>query len=260
MYYNDAMSKQHIVKSKSESRWRRLLRYRMAYGEMIPPEARVDPEAFSEEEFPVFCPDCDYLLRGLPDGRCPECGRYFERGRLLVEQYAIEAGKRYWKRTSKYAKWTSIAGFTPLIAFWLFCFLTSLIGPEKFNIRQVDLFFQLMPFLLGMGVLATILLFISGALYIRLSVVSNRNCKKVFNAIDRSDSVFTKAKRYSWILRAVCAIFAVAVIAWVVLSDSSDFRYYWRKQLRIVIPISLALIVGAILFLVLRIYKRTRSK
>lgn len=49
--------------------------------------ARVDPALFAEDEFPVYCPKCDYLLRGLPDGRCPECGTDFDKGRLLVEQY-----------------------------------------------------------------------------------------------------------------------------------------------------------------------------
>ena len=70
--------------------WRRLLRYRIAYRRIIPPEARVDPSLFPEEEFPVLCSKCNYLLRGLPESRCSECGREFDRGRLLVEQYVLE--------------------------------------------------------------------------------------------------------------------------------------------------------------------------
>jgi hypothetical protein len=58
-------------------------------GKVISQETRVDPARFAENEFPVFCRKCDYALRGLPDGHCPECGTEFQRGRLLVEQYVL---------------------------------------------------------------------------------------------------------------------------------------------------------------------------
>lgn len=66
----------------------------------VPPDARVDPAGFSEEEYPVVCPKCTYLLRGLADGRCPECGTPFDRGQLLVRQYVTRrwqygGGKRF---------------------------------------------------------------------------------------------------------------------------------------------------------------------
>jgi len=35
--------------------FRKLFRYRTAYGEIIPPDARVDPDDFPEEEFPLYC-------------------------------------------------------------------------------------------------------------------------------------------------------------------------------------------------------------
>jgi hypothetical protein len=54
----------------------------------LPQGVHVDPEAFPEETYPVHCLQCGYALRGLPDGRCPECGEAFERGHLLVELYA----------------------------------------------------------------------------------------------------------------------------------------------------------------------------
>jgi hypothetical protein len=60
---------------------------------VIPGDARVDPEHFPEEDFPVHCPRCEYLLRGLAEERCPECGEPFDRGRLLVLQYAVRATK-----------------------------------------------------------------------------------------------------------------------------------------------------------------------
>jgi len=66
----------------------------------VPADAVADTDLLPEDEFPVRCPKCDYLLRGLPDGRCPECGEPFERGELLVRQYVFEHGYAMWKATS----------------------------------------------------------------------------------------------------------------------------------------------------------------
>lgn len=38
---------------------------------VIPAGARVDATRFSDDEFPVECPKCGYLLRGLSSDRCP---------------------------------------------------------------------------------------------------------------------------------------------------------------------------------------------
>lgn len=64
------------------------------YGRDVLPDARVDPGNFSHEEFPVACPHCEYLLKTATN-RCSECGRELDRGRLIVEQYAIEGGRRF---------------------------------------------------------------------------------------------------------------------------------------------------------------------
>jgi hypothetical protein len=66
---------------------------------IIPADAQVDVKRLPEDEFPVYCPKCEYLLRGLPDGRCPECGSPFERGELLLRQYVREGGVRFFERT-----------------------------------------------------------------------------------------------------------------------------------------------------------------
>jgi len=66
---------------------------------VIPRDARVDPALFPDDEFPIFCRACEYDLRGLPDGPCPECGTPFERGRELVLSYVYYPLGRMWWHT-----------------------------------------------------------------------------------------------------------------------------------------------------------------
>src|SRR3954471_8848655 len=35
-------------------------------------------DEFPATELPPRCLECNYVLRGLPEPRCPECGRYFD--------------------------------------------------------------------------------------------------------------------------------------------------------------------------------------
>jgi hypothetical protein len=74
---------------------------------VIPNDAVVDPTRFPEDKFPTYCDACGYLLRGIPDGNCPECGKPFARGRLLVMQYVISYGWTSW-RGSRSAKWARV--------------------------------------------------------------------------------------------------------------------------------------------------------
>lgn len=91
---------------------------------VIPRNAAVDPARFSEQEFPVTCPKCGYLLRGLPDGNCPECGKPFERGRLLVLQYVHEWSGKLWRqsRPGIWCRRLFVLGFV-LYAAWLVGFI-----------------------------------------------------------------------------------------------------------------------------------------
>ncbi len=62
------------------------------------PDFRVDPAFFPEDEFPIFCLKCKYELRGLPDGRCPECGEPLDRSRQLVECCVLRYGHGFGRR------------------------------------------------------------------------------------------------------------------------------------------------------------------
>lgn len=77
--------------------WLRWLNRPLFGTRVISPDARVDPAGFPEDEFPVECPKCSYLLRGLSDARCPECGEPFDRGRLIVEQYVRQRALNVWE-------------------------------------------------------------------------------------------------------------------------------------------------------------------
>jgi hypothetical protein len=77
----------------------------------IPRDTRVDPSQFPETEFPLHCPCCGYLLRGVPDGPCPECGTPFERSLRIVQQYVREPWSvhQYPTRFARFARGVSRA-------------------------------------------------------------------------------------------------------------------------------------------------------
>jgi hypothetical protein len=86
----------------------------------LPPDARVDPDQFPPDEFPVYCMQCGYDLRGLVEPRCPECGQAFDRGRLLVDQYVRcrrpRSDRRY--RAGSRLSWVGCALMILLLAGW----------------------------------------------------------------------------------------------------------------------------------------------
>ena len=115
-----ALQKRGVSVSRGLSAKVRRLLYRPLFGTfVVPKDARVDPALFSEEEFPVFCPKCRYSLRGLRDGLCPECGRPFERGALLVQQYVF--GKQLWRLTllGRVGRWCVVGGLVCVLTFFL---------------------------------------------------------------------------------------------------------------------------------------------
>ena len=245
------------MQSQKPSRWKRLLRHRPAYGGLIPPEAQVDPNLFPDDRYPVWCPDCDYLLRGLPDGRCPECGRSFEKGRLLVEQYVIEQGRRNWKRTSRWAKWTLVIGIAlyfiakvPLILMWL------LSEQEKLNVQITRFLFELMPLVLGMQAIGVLFFLISMVVSIILDSRTRKKCKQVFDAIDRSTPTFQRANHYGRILMIAFFVLMAAWFGWSIATDDDWHRYYGKHPFQFVMAVFAATIVGCVALLGSQLRKR----
>lgn len=74
---------------------------------MEPSASKLTPVTSSENTFDVtydlFCPECDYNLRDLPERRCPECGTDFDPTTLRVSRipwvHRKELGflRAYWK-------------------------------------------------------------------------------------------------------------------------------------------------------------------
>lgn len=236
----------------SMPRLRNFLRHRVAYGQVIPPDARVSPEEFPEDEFPVYCPGCDYLLRGLQGHYCPECGREFERGRLLVEQYVIEQGKRCCGWTSRFAWWTGLAGVVGLLAFGggiiQAAWGRSLVSGVPF--------YTVMSTLMLVGILAAGFLLVSIALSLRLAFASKAKGKRVFSAIDKSCPAYKKAQQGGWILVAIWLAAMAGVFIWDLRDD--DFRRWvdWSRPTRVLLPLGAAAAVGVIFFLITKARNR----
>lgn len=100
----------------------------------------VDPAQFPEREFPVRCMRCAYLLQGLDEARCPECGDPFDRGILLVEQYIrdrlpqCDSGRRVARRIMMVA---AIITFVPLIAVGALLWLATSVAANSGGRMQI---------------------------------------------------------------------------------------------------------------------------
>jgi hypothetical protein len=127
--------------------------------------ARLDSSRFTEDEFPVSCARCGYLLRGLPDGLCPECGEPFDRAGLLVQEYIHDPVRH----PVTHARWKLIER----VAFVYVIVFLALV----FSIPLLVLFFQAasVPLWLKIpigAVVAAAVLFLAGASIIYVAVAA----------------------------------------------------------------------------------------
>jgi hypothetical protein len=243
------------------------IRRLLSYSAGIPPDTRVDPDRFPEDRFPLYCPQCDYLLRGLSCHRCPECGQEFERGRLLVEQYVLEGGRAAWKRTFKYVRWTGAGGFVlgcipglllGLVASGLGWFGVQ--GPAM--LKVMDWFGALIPVLMVVMAIGVALLFASAILLARYALLARAQCVEVYKAIDREAPSFKAARRYRWILGIVFAILCGIPLLFCSprRSESGElaalFRYYREQPFQAILLLGPVLIVGILLVVAIRLRRR----
>ncbi|HPD30650.1 MAG TPA: hypothetical protein PLL20_11690 [Phycisphaerae bacterium] len=203
------------------SRYQRFLRWAAARRLVIPRDTRVDPSLLSEERFPVSCPKCEYLLRGLPDGRCPECGREFDHGKLLVEQYVGEAGKRSHPVTSKWTFRMWLAGALLLVCGGMLPSLMQWVEQRAAGLRQTpgsDRLLRACVFtMIGAQLVGLSLLAVAFVLDLRLAIVSRRKRRQILDAIDRNQPGFVEAQRAIWVTPALLLGLGAAFGTWYLL-------------------------------------------
>lgn len=206
-------------KDANKTGWLQRLRgYRFSRLGIIPPETRVDPAAFSEDEFPVVCPQCNYQLRGLPHNTCPECGRPFDRGRLLVEQYVIERGKRHRCQTHKalnLAMWFIVAavGVLSLAAMRVYKLILDRIVQGRLGSTR-PLTSILTSVLYSTVAIAAVLLPIAYAIR-KPEAKASQLAKRVFEGIDRDDPVFFRDPRWRWGALLLAWILILAIFGFI---------------------------------------------
>lgn len=200
-------------------RLRRLARFRMCEGAVIPPETRVDPSRFSEDEFPVSCPQCEYELRGLSGECCPECGRPFDRGRLLVEQYLLCRDLPL-SAIGKFARTVAVAGWFVLIAAGI-CFGLVLTRIDPNRIDPQHFLFPIMLAFIAAGVLTFLGSVIWGRQQERNRASRKERACSVFEAIDRSEPSFVRAQKLIFVPAVLSTILAVCFL--VLAEDADDY-------------------------------------
>lgn len=175
---------------RRQSRLRRLMFYSFLDQCTLPPDASVDPGKFSEVEFPIFCPNCNYRLQGLSENRCPECGREFDRGRLLVQQYVVERGKR-----------TQVRLYKILVRIWIVFIVFALVpGVVSFLLRPgngwTPRFISDKEFAIIAMISSSLMFFpvIVGAILLIVGFLRNASkCRKVVDVIKEQDAKLSKS-------------------------------------------------------------------
>lgn len=214
---------------------RKLFPSAIRHGRVIPEDARVDPGQFPPDEFPLYCPNCDYLLRGLEVNRCPECGRPFDPGRLLVEQYVIHSAGRRSRGIRRIGNWLLVLGClaglgVALLLEFQVDRIARDINPNTFH--QISEWRNIVfPIVLACWVLVFV-----GAV---LTAKARDKSKRVFDTIDES-AAFKKDQRKQWRTVPLVVIGILGAVTLNALFNSRDYDFYARNPWRVLIPIGLA--------------------
>ena len=104
----------------------------------------IDMREFPEALFPLECLACGYNLTGLTRCRCPECGTFFRRERLLLQNYVW--GRRFGNRIWRQLSWMMFA-LTMLCA-WVLARILINGGPNWETTAMVAVGFTLIPMVL----------------------------------------------------------------------------------------------------------------
>jgi len=156
---------------------------------VIPKDTSIDPTSFTEEDYPVYCTKCLYLLHGLEDGPCPECGTKFERGKLLVTQYLLYPWVIPFSKTRfrKVNFITGVLGFV-LIGISICGILLSIfIAPSPVNpavvnkaLSNVEIYmyvFRIGLFVLGATIILHVVMLLCYVLYLRKIKIKRRSVR-----------------------------------------------------------------------------------
>lgn len=111
-------------------------------------------------------------------------------------------------------------------------------------------------------VLGPVLLLTSGVLSLHAAGVSKKKSKRVFDAVDQNTDSFKKAQRYQWVLFAAWLIGMIGVLVWEVRDARGWLHYYSERPSRLLLPVGVAVGVGivATLFVRLRDWIRRRRR
>jgi hypothetical protein len=187
---------------------RRLVQHRWYKDAIIPPETRVDPSGFPEEEFPVYCPRCSYLLTGLAGSCCPECGREFDRGRLLVERYLLMRVPL--SAAGRIGRTGACIGFGLIVLLVAIASFVTVLADPWLVFEYRNPLFLVQIIVCGLTLVCIAIVLLESRRHV---LASKEQAAQVFAALDWTDPIFLRAQRLRWAGRVFqCIAFVVLIV------------------------------------------------